>query len=236
MSAYEISAFLHRPNRYLVTERSRNAKTGPIMVTTTDSSSCPDACPFKSGACYAKAGPLALNWRKLDNGASPTIKGLKDVCEAIERQPQGALWRMNQAGDLPGKGDAIDRDSLDQIVQANHGKRGFTYTHKPMNEANAAAVKSANEQGFTINLSGNHLAHADELADLNIAPVVTVLPSDATRNVQTPAGRTVVICPATQRDDVSCATCGLCQRQRKTIVGFPAHGASKRKADAISKS
>ena len=52
-----------------------------------------------------------------------------------------------------------------------------------------------------------------------------------TANTTTPAGRAVVICPATQRDDVSCATCQLCQRQRAAIVGFPAHGTRKRVID-----
>ena len=59
-------------------------------------------------------------------------------------------------------------------------------------------------------------------------PVVVVLPSTTTANTTTPAGRPVVICPATQRDDVSCASCQLCQRQRTAIVGFPAHGARHR--------
>jgi hypothetical protein len=96
-------------------------------------------------------------------------------------------------------------------------------------------VAYANAAGFTVNLSANNLAHADDLADLGIAPVVTVLPADATDNTVTPKGRKVVICPATIRDDVSCATCGLCARLRDAIVGFPAHGASKRKAEAIAK-
>jgi hypothetical protein len=44
-------------------------------------------------------------------------------------------------------------------------------------------------------------------------------------------GRQVATCPAAYRDDVTCASCGLCQRQdRKLIVGFPAHGYSKGKA------
>jgi len=50
----------------------------------------------------------------------------------------------------------------------------------------------------------------------------------------TPAGRKVVVCPATIRDDVSCASCQLCQRQRDFIIGFPAHGTSKKKASAIA--
>jgi hypothetical protein len=58
--------------------------------------------------------------------------------------------------------------------------------------------------------------------------VVVVLPSTTTANTTTPKGRTVVVCPATIRDDISCASCQLCQRQRSVIVGFPAHGTRKR--------
>jgi hypothetical protein len=159
---------------------------------------------------------------------------LEDLLDAIQRQAPNALWRMNQAGDLPGDGDRIDGDALAQIVDANRGRRGFTYTHKPMNADNAFHVAHANRHGFTINLSANNLADADRLADLRVAPVATVLPADATANTVTPKGRKVVVCPATQRDDVSCATCGLCSRQREAIVGFPAHGAAKRKASKVA--
>jgi hypothetical protein len=54
------------------------------------------------------------------------------------------------------------------------------------------------------------------------------------KNVRTDAGRKVTVCPATYMDDVSCATCQLCQRQRDFIIGFPAHGTSKKKASAIA--
>jgi hypothetical protein len=101
------------------------------------------------------------------------------------------------------------------------------------------------------------MAEADTLAALDIAPVVTVLPVDQGRKAkgdtwleteaeyrarvnvvqQTPQGRTVSICPATYKDNVSCASCQLCQRkERKTIVAFPAHGTSKNKASAIAAS
>jgi hypothetical protein len=104
-----------------------------------------------------------------------------------------------------------------------------------MTPQNAEAVRAANANGFTINLSANNLQHADELAALGVGPVVTVLPTDQASNTVTPNGRKVVVCPATQRDNVSCATCGLCARQRDAIVGFPAHGTSKRKVDAIAR-
>jgi hypothetical protein len=161
-----------------------------------------------------------------------------ELCAAVTEFDADQLWRHNQAGDLPGDGSAIDIVALAQLTEANKGKRGFTYTHKPPTPDNAAAIKAANDGGFTINLSGNNLAHADKLADLGVAPVVTLLPSEVQGNVkvETPAGRRVVVCPATYRDDVSCATCGLCQRKdRKVIVGFPCHGAQKKAADAVSR-
>ena len=230
--------------KFLITEKSANTKTGPIMVTTSPRSTCPSQCPFKASGCYAEGGPLRAIWTALDKGeagervqngrGSLQVKSLEDLLDAIRRQAPNALWRMNQAGDLPGEGDDIDEQALGKIVAANLDRRGFTYTHKPMTEKNARVVGNANRWGFTINLSANNLADADRLADLNIGPVATVLPADQTTNTTTPKGRKVVVCPATQRDDVSCATCGLCARQREAIVGFPAHGAAKRKASAIA--
>ena len=50
----------------------------------------------------------------------------------------------------------------------------------------------------------------------------------------TPEGRHVSICPASVRDDVSCATCGVCAIvSRRTIIGFPAHGTGTAKAAKV---
>jgi hypothetical protein len=133
----------------------------------------------------------------------------------------------------------IDHPALRQLVAANTGKRGFTYTHKPMHvAANRVSVKHANEHGFTVNLSADTLAEADELAALNIAPVVVVLDAKEgeRHDVTTPEGRKVATCPATYRDNVTCASCQLCQRRdRKVIVGFPAHGSGKKAAAAVAR-
>lgn len=217
--------------------RSKNKKTGPIPVSTTSAESCPTACPFNNaneGGCYAESGPLALHWRKVTQGK--TGESFARFLAKIESLPDGQLWRHNQAGDLQGKGDAIEPFALRQLVNANRGKRGFTYTHKPMDNAkNRDAVKHANENGFTVNLSANTPKEADNLARLNVGPVVVVLPIDATENTTTPQGRKIVVCPATQRDNVSCATCKLCAiAQRDFIVGFPAHGNGKKKAEQIA--
>lgn len=210
-----------------LTLKSANAKTGPIPVSTTERDSCPTDCAMRS-ACYAASGPLALHWAAVSAGTRGTSWG--QFCADIAALPDGQLWRHNQAGDLPQTGGTIDAVKLGQLVQANMGKRGFTYSHH-RDAASLAWIRHANAWGFTVNLSANDLADADALADTGAGPVVVVLPSTQTQNTETPAGRKVVICPATQRDDVSCATCQLCQRQRSTIVGFPAHGTRKRVID-----
>jgi len=218
---------------YHITPVSSNKKTGPIPVTTTSADSCPPSCPFSGGGCYAKSGPLALHWDHVNRGARGG--SLDALSVFIAGLPVDQLWRHNQAGDLPGEGEKIDVKALAKIVQANKGKRGFTYTHKYLSKRNRLIIKESNDQGFVVNLSANSPAHADELADTGAGPVVCVLDQSTTKNTTTPAGRKIVVCPATVTKNVTCSTCGLCARSnRSVIIGFPAHGASKRKASAIS--
>ena len=210
-----------------LTPVSKNEKTGPIPVSTTTRDACPVDCAMRAG-CYADSGPLAIHWRAVSEGK----RGVdwETFTQSIADLPDDQLWRHNQAGDLPGDGHTIDPVALGQLVAANIGRRGFTYTHYRDAES-LQWVRHANDWGFRVNLSANDLSDADMLADTGAGPVVVVLPSTQTTNTETPAGRRVVICPATQREDVSCATCQLCQRDRSTIVGFPAHGSRFRVID-----
>ena len=211
-----------------ITMKSANVKTGPIPVSTSSAETCPSSCPFKKQGCYADTGPLALHWAKVTAGD----RGMSwaEFCDTIAGLPAGQLWRMNQAGDLPGTDEQVDPVALGQLVAANAGRRGFTYTHKHSEQA-LHWVRHANAWGFTVNLSANSLPHADQLADTQAGPVVVVLPADAPAQTVTPAGRKVITCPATYKDDISCATCELCSRQRDVIVGFPAHGTGKAKVE-----
>ena len=210
-----------------LTPKSANVKTGPIPVSTTERASCPADCKMKA-ECYAASGPLALHWAAVSAGSRGT--DWATFTDAIAALPDGQLWRHNQAGDLPQANGTIDPALLGDLVAANIGKRGFTYSHH-RDAASIQWIRHANQWGFTVNLSANDLHDADALADQDAGPVVVVLPSTQTSNTTTPKGRPVVVCPATQRDDVSCATCQLCQRQRAAIVGFPAHGTRKRVID-----
>lgn len=234
------------------TRVSRNVKVGPIPVSTTAANTCPPSCPLFAGGCYAKGGPLGIMWSALSRaipgkaydlprGAKGQSLDWQGFVAAVAALPLGQLWRHNQAGDLPGVGDSVDAKALEALATANTGRRGFTYSHKPVvgphGKANGKAIAEANAAGFTVNLSADNLTEADQLADTGIGPVVVVLPDTVSGNAKlaTPSGRRVSVCPATYRDDVTCSTCQLCQRQnRATIVGFPAHGASKRKASAVA--
>jgi len=223
-----------------VTLKSQNVKTGPMFVSTSGASTCPDSCPLKEKGCYAKGGPLGMHWRKV----SEADRGItwESFLAQVSALPKGQTWRHNQAGDLPGENDAIAPDLLAQLVRANRGRRGFTYTHKPVLDSqrgpvasNRRAVQKANAGGFTVNLSANGLRHADELAALNIGPVVTILPPEVKENTTTPDGRKVVVCPAQTRDNVTCTTCRLCSRaDRSAIIGFMPHGSARRAAGNVA--
>ena len=221
---------------FYLNPNSQNKKTGKMPVSTSDRGTCPDSCPFKNNGCYAEGYPLKGRWDELTNGKRGGL--FSDFVNQVAALPANILWRHNQAGDLPGDGKNIDRGALLALAGANAGKRGFTFSHYDVetNKHNRAAIATANAKGLTINLSANNLDHADKLTDLGIGPVATVLPHDFDeRKTTTPKGRLVAQCPATYRDDVTCKTCGLCQKQsRKVIVGFPAHGNSKKKASAVA--
>lgn len=218
-----------------LTLKSRNEKVGPIPVSTTEAQSCPKVCPFKKSGCYADGGPLALFWGKVSRGDAGVSWG--EFCGQIAGLPEGQLWRHNQAGDLPTyDGQSIDHGEFWSLVEANKGRKGFTYTHhNPNHASNGAVIRDANRHGFTVNLSGNNLAHADELASLAVGPVVAVVAEDHPEHSLTPMGRKVVVCPEQTGKAKSCATCALCQKaDRAVIVAFRAHGVSKRKAIAIA--
>jgi len=210
-------------NRARLIPKSGNRKTGPIPVSYTSGKTCPEACPLKRNGCYAESYPVAEHW-----GDGARFAAWDRFCEQVSALPAGQLWRHNVAGDLPGQGDRLDESALRSLVTANTGKRGFTYTHKPLTTApERAAVRRANRLGFTVNLSADTLHEADQLARLKCGPVVVTIPSDAAQVTYTPQGRTVIACPAQSREEVTCESCQLCSvANRKSIVGFRAHGQS----------
>lgn len=213
------------PLRVSFVERSGNRKTGPIPVSMTSARTCPKSCALYGAGCYAEGHIIAMHWRRVSGGTGLTWS---EFCARVASLPDGQVWRHNEAGDLPGDDGAIDAHKLAQLVLANGGKRGFTYTHKPQTPENADYIRGANQCGFVVNISADSLEAADDMAELGL-PVVVTLPSGAgPKSSRTPAGRTVVVCPATIHARVTCESCKLCAvGHRKSIVGFPAHGDRK---------
>src|ERR1700758_116653 len=235
---------------------SQNAKTGPIPVSITERTSCWPGCALYENGCYAETGALAMHWNRVSRGQAGG--SWSEFCAKVAALRPGRLWRYAQAGDLPGYGPGIDVELLNELVAANSGKNAIAFTHKPVLGddpvvvENRRLIAAATKAGFTVNLSADNPAHADRLADLGIAPVVTVLArayaSTAVRHRfkrqrdqwaetisewrdraaslprYTPAGRRIAVCPATY-SDATCKTCGACARVRDAVIGFPAHGA-----------
>lgn len=217
-----------------LTPLSKNSKTGHgVAVSTSDSSTCPDACPLKAKGCYAKTGPIALHWRKVDTQYGTPWDSFIDAVRAL---PIGWKFRHNQAGDLPGRGDAVNVPKLRQLTRAVADRKlvAWTYTHKPLTPRNVGEFKRSIAAGFVINVSADSLKEADAAYDTGL-PTTVILPEDSPDTRFTPKGRKIVGCPAQTRDGITCATCQLCAvASRSVIVGFFAHGTHKKHVSAIS--
>lgn len=220
---------------------SQNAKTGPIPVSITERVSCWPGCALYGNGCYAETGVLALQWARVSRGLAGG--SWTEFCAKVAALRPGRRWRYAQAGDLPGYGPAIDGNLLQALVAANAGKQVIAFTHKPVlgddpaAAANRRLIAASVEAGFTVNLSADTPAQAEQLAALGIAPMMTVLARAYARHAirhrfkrqrdewaemigdwrdrtaslprLTPAGRRIAICPATYTG-ATCRTCGAC--------------------------
>ena len=221
--------------RVRFTKVSHNTKTGPIGVTMTESASCPDTCALKAAGCYARFSFVGIQWRQLDKGTH----GIEwnEFIRELSKMPSGYTFRHNVAGDLPHDNGVINREMMNQLIKASKGKTGFTYTHHALTVYNQSVIAMANFGGFTVNVSCDNLLEVDVAIKLGL-PAATILPETAGKTTVTPAGNQVITCPATYRDDVTCASCGngrpLCARSdRSYAIGFPVHGAGKKQAEKV---
>jgi hypothetical protein len=227
---------------------SENSKTGPIPTTYSESKTCPKSCPFLKQGCYSRYGPSFWHWRRLDQGTATGRITWAKFLNKIRHLNRGQIWRHNVAGDLPGDQSKIDGKALADLTSANAGKAGFTFTHhdvlsKQNGAHNRAAIRKASAAGFTINLSGNNLQHADKLVATGVAPVVTIVPTGSPNTQFTPNGHKVIICPAQTRENVTCNSCRLCAKAdrsmkcnggKQLIIGFLPHGMGAKYAERVA--
>lgn len=211
--------------------KTGNTKLGNIPVTRSPQQNCPDTCSLKNNGCYAELSWLGVAWKKdIDKGISfnELIKNIKSI-------KKGKLWRHNEAGDISHINGNIIEAELNEIILANKGKQGFTYTHHKPNQHNSPLIKNSNDNGFTINLSAENNNMVDEYISLGIGPVVTILPIDSKKVTYTKNGNKIVRCPNTNNSTIKCEDCKLCYiADRKYVIGFPAHGVRKNKVEKIA--
>jgi len=231
--------------RHHITLVSSNKKTGRMTIVRTDTRTCPDSCPLLvEGSCYDMHGNGNIHRTRHDRGQYKWV-GPGKLFDLIKTFSD--IWRLNEGGDLWGRGDWIDGDQLWQFVKANiaAGKVAIVYTHKPIagvtdrgdpkarvhNKKVLRQALKASEG--TINVSCDSLEEVDRAMARGFDTTVT-LPMDAGKGMtRTPEGNRVVTCPATY-GPTQCVTCGsgkpLCARKdRGYSIGFPGHGGGKRK-------
>jgi hypothetical protein len=217
--------------RFHLSLKSSNQKTGPIPVSTSSRETCDPGCPFFKNGCYGDNYGLSFHWDAVTRGDRGVL--WPDFLAMIRALPVAQLWRHNQAGDLVAPGTATGRKQLEQLTEANRGRRGWTFCHHKRTPAVVRAFKAATAQGFTVNAS----CHSEREADAAMAQglrAVFVAPSSENRKVwTTEGGNRAVVCPAQRFEAMDCQTCKLCQaRPGNVAVVFLAHGSGRKKAEA----
>jgi len=191
-------------------------------------------------------------WRRISQVSGDADKEYTAFLKDAVSLPAGKFFRHNQAGDLIPESGYRDRISLThciQLMNATNRKKAFTFTHYPVLrvkgisqetiDINRSIIEQMNSNGFSVSVSCNSVMHADQVIDSGIkAPVTTILPrrfkSEKISISKSPGGRTVITCPASINDKMTCVKCKSCMNpQRKVIIGFPAHGSGFRHCERI---
>ena len=215
--------------------KSGNKKTGFMPVTYNSRLSCPDSCIFKNNGCYADNYHTRLNWDKVTSGErGGTFKELLNNIKALK---PGTIWRACIAGDIPSNNKGvISRTYIKGITEANQGLKGYTYTHNRLDIGeNISLLKTANKQGFTVNISTETEAAADNAVLNNLPAVIVVKSTEKRRSWLTKNKNKILVCPAQdETKNVNCIDCGLCQnRPKNLIIAFLAHGNMSKLIDKI---
>lgn len=215
-----------------VVARSGNSKTGPLPVTYRPMSTCPTGCPFlptgQIGGCYGTGRIFASADRRSGDVDVETATWMV----RLGKDAGARFLRDRVVGDVVTPRGTLDRAYVRGVatVARENGLVPFGYTHA-WRAFTSADVAWLRRQGYVMNASVESPEAAVEAIGrgLSVALVDEELP-DGTRI----GGRRLVTCPAQARDDVTCASCGLCARpDRPQVVRFLVHGISRAKARRV---
>jgi hypothetical protein len=224
--------------KYQFTRVSSNAKTGPIPTTMTEKESCAITCPLRENGCYAENFPLSLHWGRVsESGISAT-----DLVSKLSKLPRGQLWRHNVAGDLPHVNGTVDIEQVRPILDVVKSRdlKTIVYSHHK-GRNNMEVFQGMKRYGVNVNVSCESLDQAIS-ADKMGLNAVCIVPQDSPKVKKILDGYTgqtvarVVVCPAQTSEKVTCASCGLCAKDRTNqhvIIGFLPHGSRAKKVNQL---
>jgi hypothetical protein len=205
--------------RTLVVTGSRNTKTGGCAVTYRTAASCPSTCPLMAAGCYARGRIFGIPSRLGEEADGSSYAAVRDLAGS----PADPPVRANVCGDMLTAEGAPDRPYLSALSHvAASGRAVFSYTHA------WRTLSPQDAPGVCLNAS------CDTAADLEAAiaagwPTVVTDTGEADGLIgSTVAGRRVVQCPAQVREGITCASCRLCARPRRSCtVAFVVHGSGR---------
>lgn len=209
-----------------VVARSSNTKTGNIPVTYRDmDETCPRECPFFNNGCYGD-GRIKGIARKHAKQVTQ-----ESALSTLSKRDKAARYlRDRVVGDILTDGK-IDMDYVLGIaaVARQSSLIAFGYTHA-WRRLTKRMIKSIAASGYVMNASCETVEDVQEALAALMPAVIT---NDDIDDGTVISGKRVITCPAQTRDDVTCASCGLCAKpDRKVVIRFLVHGASKNRARA----
>ena len=230
---------------------SSNPKTGNIIQSYSNRSTCPNRCPLKGNGCYADSYHTSRQWdrcndeedkRYIANGHDLTLDLMSAVAIHAKRGEKSILFRHNVAGDiaLPNS-DMIDVERLNIIVEScnkvssnlNINLMGYTYTHCSLTTQNFKKVKKAQAKGFVVNFSCETIEEVKGVKFAGCNAVVTSVNPDETIKALKKEGLKALQCPAQTADGMNCKKCKLCARNREAVIVFEIHGNGSNKARKV---
>jgi len=220
-----------------LTARSGNSKTGEIPVTYRPMSTCEPTCAFLPtgdiGGCYGTGRIFAI--------AAKFAQATVAYSALVERMrkgisPSARFLRDRVVGDIVTDTSDIDHNYISAIADLAREFAlipfGYTHAWRRFTRDDVARVAAT---GYVMNASCETRADIRAAIDLGMPVAIA---SDLVTEGETftrPDGTTarIVTCPAQTRENVTCASCGLCARtNRAAIVRFQIHGMAKKRAGA----
>jgi hypothetical protein len=207
----------------LWTSRSNNRKTGNVPnawigLSREEAEDSCSGCSMLDKGCYAHHGSVLIGSMSVTRAAKKNPEGYTLQTALKERHKKAKMVRVTALGDIGRGGKELADTIVDTVRETGLALVGYTHHWR--------------EQDVADSWKGRLMASCEDLSDADLAAdagwrAAAVVMSDHPRVSKTPAGRTVIVCPAQLKDDysVTCNSCRLCNASaRGPVIAFRAHG------------